>query len=333
MPRLSIIISAYNCEEYIKESIDSILDQTYKDFEIIIADDGSKDNTRKIIDRIKDPRIKKYHNQKNIGLLKTWNKLIEYSQSDFLAWQDADDISNPTRLEKQVKALEDDSDLMLIGTNFVRHYPNIKRSTFSNFPLDDCDIKNYIDQKHQVPFIGASKMIRRKVFDHVELFRNFFDRLGWEDFDLILRISEKFKVKNLSEHLYEYRYVSNSASRYINENLYLKPFINEVGFFLYEQRKLQYGLDGLMPNGPQEDFINFLNELKIQIEKKPSLIYQWSCKNKINNYDLLNAGKEIIYLLKKYPLDYQNWILLLKILRSSSVLILKNKGQGLINDF
>ena len=117
-PILSIIMPAYNAAPYIQEAIDSILNQTFTDFEFFISDDGSTDDTRRIIDSYSDPRIKALHNTTNLGKTGTVNKLFKLTQSKFITVHDADDISHPNRFTKQIGKLVEDEELLLCGTAF-----------------------------------------------------------------------------------------------------------------------------------------------------------------------------------------------------------------------
>ena len=108
MTKLSILMSAYNSELYIEQSIESILSQTFIDFEFLIIDDGSNDNTYKICEKFKkiDSRVILFRNKNNIGLTKSLNKLLDVSSYDLIARQDADDKSYNSRLHKQLEYLD-----------------------------------------------------------------------------------------------------------------------------------------------------------------------------------------------------------------------------------
>ena len=106
IPRLTVIMPAYNAEEFLEESISSILNQTYSDFELLIGDDGSTDRTMEIIQSFCDDRIIVMRNEKNLGIPCTLNRLIKASKGEYIARQDSDDISLPKRLEKQVDFLD-----------------------------------------------------------------------------------------------------------------------------------------------------------------------------------------------------------------------------------
>ena len=315
-PRISVIISAYNCELYVAESIQSIIDQTCGNWEILIADDGSTDRTKSIIDGFNDPRIRRFHNDKNLGLLNTWNNLAGQAKGEYLTWQDADDISFPMRFQKQLSALDADPDLMLCGCNHIRYYPYWGKTIVSNYPQSHLEIADVIKKQQIVPFTGATKMLRRKILDKAPLFRPFFDGLGWEDYDFILRTLENFKVGNIPDVLYEYRYTRGSSSRKINEEAFLKIYMNQVGFFLSDQRHRNNGLDGLMAGGDKQGLDNFLKELKCEFEKDTSILYRKSSLNKISNMDYYYALLDAIKAVTKEPLIVLNYLLFIRLFAS-----------------
>lgn len=287
-------MSAYNCEKFVGDAITSVINQTYQNWELFVADDGSTDQTKHVIDSFQDPRIKRYHNDRNIGLLQTWNKLITLGNGDLIAWQDADDTSFPERLEKQVNAFDTDPDLMLCGSNFCRKLLNNRIVISSDYPTQYEEIRKVIDEKKIIPFVGPSRMIRRNVLLNMEAFRPFFEGLGWEDMDFVLRVSEKYKIINLHDVLYEYRYNRGSSTKTRKNVNNLRYHIDKVGFFLAEQR-YQTGVDGLMPGGNKSELLDFLNEIEKEINTDPSLSYRRSCRNKISNKDYYYALLEFFH--------------------------------------
>jgi glycosyltransferase involved in cell wall biosynthesis len=107
-PLVSVLMPAYNSELYIAEAIQSILNQTYQNIELIIFDDGSSDKTRQVIQGFTDPRITKVLSDQNFGVVKARNEMIDRATGQYIALMDADDIADPARLEKQVEILEAD---------------------------------------------------------------------------------------------------------------------------------------------------------------------------------------------------------------------------------
>lgn len=112
---ISVILPAYNAEKYLKEAIDSILLQTYRNFELIVLNDGSTDSTEEIILSYDDPRIKYVKNETNLKLIKTLNKGIGLAQGEYIARMDADDISLPTRFEKEIRMFEKNPELGIVS--------------------------------------------------------------------------------------------------------------------------------------------------------------------------------------------------------------------------
>jgi len=117
MPRVTVLMPTYNAEKYLREAIESILQQTFTDFEFLIIDDGSTDNSIDIIRSYKDTRIRLVKNGQNIGISRTLNRGIELAASDIIARMDADDISLPDRLKKQYKYLQKHPKCSLVSSN------------------------------------------------------------------------------------------------------------------------------------------------------------------------------------------------------------------------
>lgn len=105
-PLISVLMPAYNSELYIAEAIESILNQSYQNIELIIFDDGSSDNTRQVIQSFDDPRIVKVLSDQNYGVVRARNEMIDRASGQYIALMDADDIADRTRLEKQLRSLE-----------------------------------------------------------------------------------------------------------------------------------------------------------------------------------------------------------------------------------
>lgn len=125
-PLISVILPAYNAEEYLCDSIDSILSQTYNNFELIVINDGSTDRTEEIILSYDDPRIRYIKNETNIKLIKTLNKGIDLAKGEYIARMDADDISLPMRFEEEVKFMETHPNIDACSSKIFRLLPDKK---------------------------------------------------------------------------------------------------------------------------------------------------------------------------------------------------------------
>ncbi|MCJ2276094.1 glycosyltransferase [Acinetobacter baumannii] len=210
---VSVVLPAYNAELYLKEAIDSVLSQTFTDFELIILNDGSIDRTEEIILSYNDSRIVYVKNEKNLGLIGTLNKGINLAKGKYIARMDADDICLPERFKKQVDFLEKNNEIDLIGTNAIKINNNGDRIGVINMPASDHDIKMMLFI--QSPFIHPSIMGRTTVFRSFEYEKEFY---RVEDYMLWIRMSQNSKFHNINEFLLKYRYLDNSESKLLNKN-------------------------------------------------------------------------------------------------------------------
>lgn len=204
MPKISVIMSVYNArEEWLREAIESILNQTFSDFEFIIINDGSKNNSEEVILSYKDERIK-YVKQENQGLAKSLNNGMKIAQGEFIARMDSDDISLPERFEKQVYFLNRNKDVSVLGTWFeffpekriMRHPEKI---SFFNL-LASCCIGH------------PTVMWRRQDFERYDLKYDETFKAA-QDYDLWSRAIRYVKFANLQEVLLKYRWHNESISQ------------------------------------------------------------------------------------------------------------------------
>ena len=115
-PRISVLMTAYNAAKYIADALDSVLAQSFGDFELIVVDNGSTDNTQDILSRYRDKRIVKIKNRKNLTVTESRNVGGTYTRGEFLAVHDADDLSDPDRFLKQVAFLDKHDEVGVLGT-------------------------------------------------------------------------------------------------------------------------------------------------------------------------------------------------------------------------
>lgn len=196
-PQITVIMPVYNGSKYLKFAIESIFNQTYKDFELIIINDGSTDDSEKIIMSYHDNRLR-YYSQSNIGLTLTLNKLIEYARGKYLARMDQDDWSHPRRLERQVNFLDSHPKVFLLGSWIQVIDIEGKIRYNHKYPVTNQAIKE--GMLYSNCFAHGSVMIRKSP----EIFyRKEFDDA--EDMDLWARICQRYEVGNLPEYLYKWR--------------------------------------------------------------------------------------------------------------------------------
>ncbi len=208
-PKVSVVMSVFNGEKYLREAIESNLNQTFSDFEFIIINDGSTDKTQEIIEEFadRDSRIR-FINQSNMGLTKSLNKAIKLARGEYIARMDADDIALPERFEKQVAFLEKEGDVALVGTAYYEIDDKGGVIGRKVFPQSDVEIRKIMLKYN--PFFHASVMIRREVFEVVGLYGESIPFA--QDYDLWLRIAGKYKVANLPDPLMKRRYTPANIS-------------------------------------------------------------------------------------------------------------------------
>lgn len=303
-PLVSVVMPAYNAENFIRYAIDSMLQQTHSNIELLIADDMSTDSTRQIIESYDDPRIKTFHNQENMGYLRTCNKLFLQTTGDFITFQDADDGSVPDRLERLLNEFRKDDQLGLCGSQFINmDTENRKYKVDAYRALEH----NEIVERMQVcsQFCGATVMVRREVFDDVGIYRTYFDRLGGEDYDWFMMMIEKYKAKNLSDRLYEYR-LHDSPVKIGNVDR-RKHYTDEIIHFLAAQRKKYDGRDSLSDSeifGELEEEVERLD--KPWREDPTLLLRRWS-HTLINNKEYRRSLKTALQAVRDRPYNIQNY--------------------------
>jgi len=211
---VSIIMPVYNSIKYLKQSIESILGQSYKNFEFLIADDDSTDGSRKILESLDDVRIQNFPNNQHLGYLKTWNKLISKAKGQYITFQDSDDYSHPDRLEKQLKVFNDFPKIKMCGTWSYIIKENGDKIRIDKRNTNPEVIKKNIGLKSQ--FSGSTIMIKREVYDRVGGYREYFDQMAYQDYDWSYRIIDNFQGYNIPEPLYYYRQHRLSNSKKID---------------------------------------------------------------------------------------------------------------------
>ena len=226
MPKVSVLMPVYNAGQYLAQAIDSILSQTFKDWELILINDGSTDNSDAIIGRYDDERIYYLKNETNLGLIKTLNKGIDYCHGEYIARMDADDISHPDRFRQQVRFLDKHPAYAICGTDAI---------VIDNAGNRIGKIRNLTDNDYlQVnllfspPFIHPSVMIRSEILHH-----NRYDERykHVEDYELWTRIAKLGKVANISKDLLKYRWHDSNVSvvnNEVQEELKDKVIVNQL---------------------------------------------------------------------------------------------------------
>jgi len=210
-PLVTVLMPVYNGEAFLREAIDSILNQTFSDFEFLIINDGSTDSTEAIIKSYNDPRINYHKNEQNIKLIATLNKGLALARGKYIARMDADDISLPDRLEKQVHFMEKNPEVVACGT------------WAESFGVDNAFVKYEAGHQdimfkmlYQCHLVHPTVIMRTQ---EVQSFKPQFDFnfAHAEDYDFFVRLGYKYRLANLQQVLLKYRSHAQSVSKAYDE--------------------------------------------------------------------------------------------------------------------
>ena len=277
-PKISILMAVFNCSTTLKDSIDSVLMQTFKDFEFIIINDGSTDDTLRIIEGYEDDRIRLINNEKNLGLIKSLNLGLREVSGKYIARMDGDDIAMPDRLSIQFNYLEKNKDVFLLGSSalIIDEYGCvIKKARITKgrdvskiLPTGNC-------------LIHPSIMFRT--------IPNLFYRekmLHCEDYDFYLRLVTEGRIlENIDKPLIKYRISPNSISR--TKALLQRRQAEKAREFFFQRQK-----DGF------DQYEGFdLDEFKLETEKLPIESLIWP---EITSYLSVGITKEVRMLCIEY---------------------------------
>ena len=209
-PKVSVIMPVYNSEKHLFHSINSILTQTLIDFEFIIIDDGSNDNSLNIIKSFNDRRIKIISNEYNLGISAALNMGFHLCSGFYIARMDSDDISFNNRLEKQVIFMECNKEFSICGCNMFALDPKQNVNKEINYCLTDAEIKSDMFFG-KTPFAHPTIMIRNSFVQQHNIKYN-VNALYAEDLELYCNCCNIAKYANLNKHLHFYRIHDNSVS-------------------------------------------------------------------------------------------------------------------------
>ncbi len=202
-PVVSVVMSVYNGEHFLREAVESILDQSFLDFEFIIVDDGSTDCSASILDSYKktDPRIRIYQ-QENSGLIESLNRGCKLSRGKYIARMDADDIAIRTRLMRQVDFMEKHPEVGVVGGAVELINPIGKFIGSSAKPIEDREIRSAL-LRGECPLTHPTVLIQKDILVSVGGYRKLL--VDAEDYDLWLRIAERSQLANLKAVVLKYR--------------------------------------------------------------------------------------------------------------------------------
>lgn len=307
MPKISVVMPVYNTDEkYLREAIESILNQTYKNFEFIIINDGSTNDAEDIILSYRDSRILYIKNEQNLGLIKTLNKALYMAKCEYIARMDSDDISLPTRFEKQVDFLDKNPDVDILGTWFNCIPRNRVIETLSkDKEIKECMLVNSNNIGHPTVTFRKS-LIERFGIKYDEKYSYA------EDYALWLSLIDKVKFANIPEILLNYRIHSNSVcqTKEIEQSLNVHEImVKAQGKYFGIDNKTVLDSIYKLKNGQRINSTELLamNIFAKQVQAKMKE-FGFSCSYDINKvfykYAIQKCKKDILFLKLLWTSDF-----------------------------
>ncbi|MFV8806036.1 glycosyltransferase family 2 protein [Aerococcus urinaeequi] len=273
--KVTVLMPVYNAEKYLRQAVESILNQTYKEFDLLVIDDGSTDNSAFIIKEFNDSRIIYLKNERNLGITKTLNRGLELIESEYIVRMDSDDICKPKRLEEQIFYMDKNKNIAISGTNII---------VFS-------EEKNIIDTRVRVstkpnqvrtellfhsPLFHPTVIVRNEVIKK-ENFKYSPKFEATEDYGLWQDVARKYDISNLEKQLLRYRVHSDSIRANAQQNklrddkahieLY-KEMFSKLGVTFTEKQLVIYRKFITYNLKFDENEISLLSELLIDIKYK-----------------------------------------------------------------
>lgn len=201
MPRVTVLMAVRNGQETVGEAVDSILAQTFTDFEFVIIDDGSTDGTAAVLSSFDDLRLTILANGRHLGLPRTLNRGLAMTGSEYVARQDADDRSAPHRLARQVEVMDARPEVAVVGAWYRKIDLEGTVIALEKLPTDALNLRWHL--LFYTPFVHTAAVLRRSVLD---LVGGYDESLGYaEDYDLWCRIARRFELANVGDYLVDYR--------------------------------------------------------------------------------------------------------------------------------
>jgi glycosyltransferase involved in cell wall biosynthesis len=299
-PLISVLMPVFNAECYVAEAVESILCQTFEDFEFLIVDDGSTDGSRAILERFaaRDTRVHLV-SQPNTGYLVALNEMIGRSHGELLARMDADDVSLPGRFERQVAYLEEHPECVMVGSRVQIIDPDGMPLTVMGDALaHEQIVDGFLAGAGQLIY-HPSVVIRRRALDQIGLYRD--EYYLSEDLDLFLRLAEVGRIVNLPEPLLKYRehLAKVGRERAVQQKLNSRKAILEA----HRRRGLPPPLNPHAGAGRTTG----LDEVKPFVEAEVYRTWAWWA---VMSGNVASARKHAIACLARTPFDLASWKLL-----------------------
>jgi len=325
--KVSVIMPVYNCANYVKEAVESILNQNLTDFEFIIIDDASTDGTQNIIKKFKDPRITFIQKPFNSGYTSSLNSGINIAKGVYIARMDGDDMSLPERFTEQVSFLESHADILACGTWFKI----IDSDEVIKFPSNPDEIKVALLESNVIGH--PTVMLRKKCL--IESGLRYTEAMEpAEDYDLWTRLIAYGKIANIPKVLLNYRQHTNQVS-------IVKRKIQNSNSYLCQRNMLGY----IKPEASISDknmHLRFINSIEIltryDVEKLAAWAYDLRRANKLINFynqqlfnQFLNQKKQKVLITFLNRKDRYDWTTLLELVKLKNYVLHTFSKRQMLN--
>lgn len=262
MPKISVIMPVYNAEKYLRDAIDSILCQTFTDFEFIIIDDGSSDSSPNIVLSYDDSRIRFYINDHNMGVAATLNRGLELSTGEYIARMDSDDISMPERLKTQLEYLEMHQQVGVCGSCILAFDAENERL----FSYSESNKQIQADLLFNPPFAHPSVMMRGEAARRLKYDLSYEKA---EDYDLWYRFLKEYEGHNIQQPMLRYRHhnlqVTKQNNREMNnavKRIHERTFVDKKIALTDSEKSVFYSICAGVRNLSQSEYESFISGSK-----------------------------------------------------------------------
>jgi glycosyltransferase involved in cell wall biosynthesis len=322
-PLVSVMVTAYNCNEFIDGCIQSVVEQTYRNIEIVIMDDHSTDGTYEKLQNwaSRHQNMRLFRNPENMGYLRTFNAGITKCSGDYISFIDSDDLIDRRKVELQVEKLQSDNRIGFCGTAYKKIDCSGKVIEAVVLPDDHDTIARDILDPQKLPIIGSSVMVRKDVLGVVGGYKEFYVGCAGEDIDWASRLVEVSRGANIDQPLYYYRFRLNSLTR----RVFTTPkqrHTREIISFLASQRKEHNGKDSL--NSDLPGLADFLSELEQPYIRDKGLMYRKMAFDHAVNGHYLSAfgdyGRSVMGSINMNTFKVLAYIIILMIVPKSFLL-------------
>lgn len=293
-PVVSILMPAYNAEKFISEAIESVRNQDYSNWELLILDDASTDSTLSIIRTFEDTRIQVFRHERNLGYLLSCNELFEKAKGDFITFLDADDTCPLDRISTCLSEFEIDPELDFLTTDHIRVDEFDK--LMSEYKTD-VDYTRYASDPTYYPTICcATIFLKTELVRKVGGYHPFFKDIGGEDYHWLFRLSSAGKGKHLPELLYGYR--QHSGQTHIQNQNPLKYFANDID----QEIRSEF----ILGNDLLQDAISLEEKWLSRIREEPSELYFRKANEALNQKKISPFFSFVVKGLFSFPLTLKN---------------------------